>query len=226
MGLWVNTTYVNTADIAAVDHALTDLFIREGMHPIAPPPVRTRQRNDPMQYNGALENDLWGLAVFPGAKDWTVIQTAPLELLAERAPGAPAMRLATLCRTLTVAAFHFDVYDGTAAVLAEVLPDGRVAVSGFDPYARSGDALNWNGEAIAEDHAVAAFRVLPYEETFDADASAEHTAAAIAARFGGPNAQYCDNLVSVTTLIEHTPFDAPGGLVRYFKWSGPTRQRG
>lgn len=47
----------------------------------------------------------------------------------------------------------------------------------------------------------------------------------VAQYFGGQNSTFCDNIVSVDTLIGHKPFTAPGGLALYFKWPGPTRQR-
>ena len=46
-----------------------------------------------------------------------------------------------------------------------------------------------------------------------------------ARRFGGDNARYCDNFVSVDTLVCHKGFDAAGGTARYFAWKGPSRQR-
>ncbi len=223
MGLWVNTTYVECGDTHRVAQALDDLVRAEGMVPIAPPAPRERTRYEPMQYHRALENDLWGAALFPGAPGWTVIQTAPLEWLGERAAGAGEMRLAALCRALKASAFQFHVYDSTGSVLVEVAAGGPVRLSGFDPAPRQGDPMLWNDERIAEDDYETAFRLLPYGELFTADAFSDRKAEAIATRFGGANAQYCDNLVSVQTLICHTAFDAPGGIVRYYQWPGPSR---
>jgi hypothetical protein len=138
MGYWENTTYVNHGSAPEVAEALTALFAREGMEQFDPP-NRVRRGIEPMQYEGALQNDVWGVAAFPGAPGWTVVKTAPLELLAERREGADRMRLA--------------------------------------------------------------------------------------ARLAGANAESCDNLVSVLTLVQHDPLDAPGGIARYFRWTGPSRQR-
>ena len=34
-----------------------------------------------------------------------------------------------------------------------------------------------------------------------------------------------DALTALCTLIRHKPFDAPGGVVRYYGWTGPSRLR-
>jgi hypothetical protein len=54
---------------------------------------------------------------------------------------------------------------------------------------------------------------------------AEDKARVIAQKFGGRNAAFCDNLVSVDTLISHKPFTVPSGVVLYLKWPGRNRQR-
>jgi hypothetical protein len=225
MGLWVNTTYVNEGRVEEVADALTALCGEEGMAQIAPPSVRPRSRAEPMQYEPARFNDLWGCALFPGAPSWTVIQTAPLELLAERADGAVRMRLADLCRALSVPAFSFNVYDGTASILAEVSKAGSIAVCGLPPPSSSRDPLLWHGERIDETRLRARFGILPYPDLIAPGLHPERAADVIARYFGGANAGYCDNLVSVDTLIRHKPFDLPGGVVRYYGWTGPSRLR-
>jgi len=35
----------------------------------------------------------------------------------------------------------------------------------------------------------------------------------------------CDNLLSVETLITREPLAIAGGIARYFRWTGPSRQR-
>jgi hypothetical protein len=93
MGYWENTTYLAHADASAVAAAIAELFAQEGMAQVARPAERNYVLYDPMQYATALQNNLWGVAVFPGSDGWTVIKTAPLELLGERAPGKNRMRL-------------------------------------------------------------------------------------------------------------------------------------
>lgn len=157
-----------------------------------------------------------GAALFPGAPGWTAIQTAPFELLGERARGAPAMRLCGLCRALGAAGVQIHVYDSSGSVLVEVTAGGRVQVSGFWPPARRGSPFLWNGERLAEATWQSGFRLLPLADVFDPDLPDEEKAAALAARLGGANAEFCDNVVSVENLIRHLPFDAPGGTARYF----------
>lgn len=223
MGYWANTTYINHGSVGDVSAAVTALCAAEGMDAIAAPAPRERLLVEPMQYDVALNNDLWGIAVFPGAPSWTVIQTSPLELLGERAADAARMRLADLCSRLAVPAFQLNVYDSTGVVLVEVSKAGEVLASGIN-FASS-EPFDWNGEKLSEDHAEAHFRLLPYQRLIADAMLGDEKAERIAERFGGANAQYCDNVVSVETLIAHQPFAAKGGTALYFKWPGPSRQR-
>src|SRR4030095_11031837 len=131
MGWWANTTYINTDDCSQVAKVMTELFAEEGMRHIPRPGRPLFEPYPVMQYGTGLENNLWGVAVFPGSSGWTIIKTAPLDLLAERAPGASRMRLVDLCKRLATPGFQFNVYDSSDAVLAEVDAEGRLAISGF-----------------------------------------------------------------------------------------------
>lgn len=216
MGYWVNTTYVHHGEAGVVADALSSLCLAEGRQPAAPAP-RERLLVEPMQYGTALGNDLWGLAVFPGAPSWTVVQSAPLELLAERARGAAHMRLADLCCRLGASAFQLNVYDSTEAILAECSPNGDVLLSGINSQSSAGDYLQWHDERLAEEFFEAQFRLHPFQDVIAGAALGEDIARALAARFGGANASFCDNLVSVDTLVAHKPFTAPGGIALYFR---------
>jgi hypothetical protein len=224
VGYWVNTTYINHGNVARVVEALVALCAAEGMKQVPPPAQRERLLVEPMQYDGALQNDLWGAAVFPGAPSWTVIQTAPLELLAERAVGSPRMRLADLCVALSASAFQLNVYDSTETVLLEVSKEGEIFLSGF-AAGEGTESFEWNGEPLSEELFEARFRLHPSPEPFASALLGEDQAAIVAEYFGGQSSPFCDNLVSVDTLISHKPFMAPRGVARYFKWPGPTRQR-
>jgi hypothetical protein len=225
VGYWCNTTYVNRGDVQAVADAVEALCVAEGMQRIPSPAQRERLLVEPMQYDGALHNDLWGVALFPGAPSWTVIQSAPLELLAERASGAPRMRLAGVCARLSAAAFQLHVYDSTGTVLVEVSKDGETFTSGFNAEGDAGDPFRWNGEQLSEEFFEARFRLLPFQDLVAEAALGDEWAQILARRFGAANAAFCDNLVSVDTLICRKPFAAPGGMALYFKWPGPSRQR-
>jgi hypothetical protein len=162
------------------------------MRRVKPSPARERLPVEPMQYESARFNDLWGAALFPGADGWTVIQTAPLELLGERAEGSVQRRLSALCRALAVPAIQFNVYDDAEPVLAEVAPGGNALVSGANPQSRWGEPLVWNDQPIDEANFEAGFRLLPFADAMPAGSSSDRNAATLARRFGGVNARYCD----------------------------------
>jgi hypothetical protein len=219
LGYWENTTYVNAAPADVLD-TLTSHFVREGMERVASPPKRQRSNYEPMQYAGALHNDLWGVAVFPGAPSWTVVKTAPLELLGERAAGAARPRLADLCSRLSVAAFQVNIYDSTATLLCEVSAQGETCISG---YTYSGDAMDWHGERLQEEFIEPRFRLLPYQDVVNDGGAGDDLAFALSAEFGGANASHCDNLTSVAALVTHEHPAIDGGVFAYFRWNGPTR---
>lgn len=225
MGYWVNTTYVNHPKASDVSDALVGLCRSEGMELSPTPPERTSMLIEPMQYDRALDNDLWGAAIFPGAASWTVIQTAPLELLADRAKGAASMRLSDLCKRLSASAFQLNVYDSTNVILVEVSAEGAVLLSGFNMQSQSPDPFQWYGERLSEEHFKAQFQHHPFQQLIADAVLGDEKAKRIASRFGGANAGFCSNSTSVDTLISHKPFTAPGGVVRYFLWPGRSRRR-
>jgi hypothetical protein len=224
MGEWTNTTYVQHPSAADVARALARLVESEGLRRDEPAP-RERLPIDPMQYDDALHNDLWALAVFPGAPGWTVVKTAPLALLAERRPGGERMRLADLCRDLGASAVYLRVSDGHQ-LLVEVSRDGAVLLSGLDPYDTgcNREPPLWRGEPMDVEHLEPTFRLHASLQDVLAPSSAA-TIARLAARLGGANAAHCDELLAVTTLIAHDPLPAAGGIALYFRWPGPSRQR-
>lgn len=177
MGYWENTTYVRCGDPAAVARALTSLFGREGMTPVEAPPRRERQWFEPMHYEDALGNDLWGVALFPGAAGWTLLKTAPLEILGERRPGADRIRLAELCSDLAASGVQINVYDGLGPILAEASPEGKVYLSGFGYF--KGDGLTWREERLAEELVPARLQIHAFPEVA-ADMPAQEMAEALA----------------------------------------------
>jgi hypothetical protein len=199
--------------------------VSEGMERVQAPPQRERLLVEPMQYEDALQNDLWGVAIFPGAPSWTAIQTAPLELLAERAPGAQRIRLANLCMKLSALAFQLNVYDSTGTILVEVSKAGEVLTSGFNMEGEGDDPFAWHDERLSEEFFEAQFRMHPFQSIIAGATIGDEFAEILAQHFGGDNSEFCDNIVSVDTLITHKPFTAPGGVTLYFKWPNQSRQR-
>lgn len=219
MAGWENTTYVHQASVARVTEALDLIFSGEGMKRVPAPPQRERLRVEPLQYDGALDNDLWGLAVFPGSDGWTIIKTAPLELLAESASSSPRSRLTKVAEVLATSALQVNVYDGLV-VLYEVSADGKQAFSGF-----SGE-VEWNGFTTTEENYLPRFQIHDLGNLLgQEEMSGDEFAAIVSEKLGGMNAAYCDNSVSVDTLISHKPFLATGGQAIYYRWSGTSRQR-
>ena len=98
------------------------MFADEGMVLVPSQQERTRQYYEPMQYAIALKNDLWGIAVFPGNKDWVVIKTAPLELFGEKEPNENRIRFVLLCSRLNCSGFMYNLYDSGPEILIETEP--------------------------------------------------------------------------------------------------------
>jgi hypothetical protein len=220
MGYWENTTYVNSSDPRQVMAGLESRFIREAMRRVPAPAKRERFSYEPMQYATALENDLWGVAVFPGAASWTIVKTAPLELLGEQAADAPRRRLADICAELSAAAFQVNVYDGSATLLCEVSDTGETFISGFSG---ANDPMQWHGQDLEEEFLQARFRYFPHQEVVGAGTYGDDFAQTLSAAFGGSNAEHCDNGTSVGTLISHDHPPISGGEFAYFQWCGKSR---
>jgi hypothetical protein len=222
VGYWENTTYVHHGSVADVASCLESLFAKEGMAPTETPLRRAHGgTSEPMQYADALHNDLWGIAVFPGAPSWTVAKTAPLELLGERRAGADRVRLAEACVALSVSAIQVNVYDSTGIVLAEVSPNGDLLLSGFNHLGP--DIYAWHSERIEEANVIPQFRIHPLGDLPGDRLRSMNIARGLAKRLGGENEPFCDNSVSVDTLVTHKPLAARGSLVSYFRWQGPSR---
>ena len=223
MGRWQNTTYVACGDVSRVADTLVALCRDEGMGPVARPALRQPPRYDPMQYADALENNLWGAAVFPGAPGWTVVKTAPFELLAERAPGAGGMRLAALGNRLGAGGCQVNLYDSSALILLEMDRCGGCVLSGHHPAG----GLTFRDEEIAEDRVEVRFDSLPLRHligqcTHDAYGGPlldnDELVDRLAQTLAGANAAWCDNRIMVDCLMPHRPLPIPGGTELYFAW--------
>lgn len=146
MGEWGQVTFFRTDDLDAIERALGGLCLAEGL--VAAPYVRRkRERWDRMQYGTGATSDRWAIALGAGKGGWSVVKTAPLELLAE--PGASGEhRLGSIARVLRCEALHVSLYDGTAMLIAEATPAGEVALSGYTM-----DGLNFHGVELDEERA-------------------------------------------------------------------------
>jgi hypothetical protein len=185
-----------------------------------------------MQYAGAMENNLWGVAVFPGSPGWTVVKTAPLELLGERAPGAGRMRMVELAGRLKAAGCQINLYDSSSVVLIEVDRQGRYLLSGYRLHSNNPDPLSFHGERISEDRVDMRFELLPLQQLVEESIrdlgngpwpDNDEFAMRLANTLGGDNAAWCDNITSTRHLLSHLPLTMPGGIDLYFEW--PARDR-
>ena len=226
MGEWDNTAYLRTGDLATVERALTDLFAAEGYDPVRRPPRRQSERYDSMQYGDAAGNRRWALALFPGAPGWSVVKTAPFELLCEPVAAGQNPRLAALAVALGCDALQLNLYDGDSVVLLESAADGRVGVSGFRGAAD--DPLDFHGLRIAPKRLQAGFHLVrvPAELAAAVRAGPVEAWQAAAVTLGGPSAAECDNGVQVERLIPCQPIAEPGRAL-YFERrpSGLERRR-
>lgn len=217
MGEWSNTAYVACDDLDAVARALSTVLAREGIEICPAPAPRVPAQWDPMQYGQAADNDLWAVALVPGAAGWTVLKTAPFELLCERRAGALRSRLSELSRALSARALQLNLYDGTGLVLWEASADGSQAVSGFSTI--SDDPLEVHGELIPMERVEVGFYLepAPRELGHPIDADPVATVIRIAAALGGPAGGYWQNDVQVAALIPHRDPGDDAARVLYFR---------
>ena len=232
MGTWEITTYIQCADVEGVADAVVGLFSEEGMQRIARPAPRQPRRFDPMQYAGAIDNNLWGVGLFPGAPGWTIIKTAPLEVFGERAPRARRMRLVDLAARLGAAACQVNLYDTSGLVLVELDRKGRCLLSGYCPRSDNPDPLRFNDEEIDADRFDPRFELLPLQPLIDSCTRDQNGGALLdndafvqrlAETLGGDNAAACSNTISVEFLLGHLPLMSADAIDLYFEW--PARDR-
>jgi hypothetical protein len=232
MGNWENTTYIEHGSARLVADAIAALLRLEGMQHVPRPAPRLPERFDPVQYAGAMENNLWGVAVFPGSPGWTVVKTAPFELLGERAPGASRMRVIELAGRLGAAGCQVNLYDGSSVVLIEVDRQGRYLLSGYCTLSDGADPLSFHEEQISEDRVDVRFELLPLRQLVEESIrdlgngpwrDDDELVMRLADTLGGDNAASCDNITSAHLLLSHLPLTMPGGIDLYFEW--PARDR-
>jgi hypothetical protein len=126
MGTWLNVAFIQSADTQRVEKELASLLTERGRQ-LTTPKQRTPKSSDPMQYGIGDEVQRWGVAGFQGTPGWTVLRTAPFELLMQ---GKPPL-LARLAARMRVPAFQYNIYDSTSNFLMEVDEEGHVELSGF-----------------------------------------------------------------------------------------------
>jgi hypothetical protein len=241
MGDWNNVTYVRAGDAAEVERAIAALFATEGREAVRAPRSRKLAplHRDPMQYGRARESDLWGVAIVPAERGFTVVRSAPFDLLVERAPGASRPRLAALAERLGTSALAFNLYDSTDGVLVEATAAGAALHSGFTGQSPSGPPAYYDEPYPGDEHAQPHFRLLDPRALFAAapdgpakrlvlrlrenpyPAVSDIPASQIAAALRELAGDATDNGINACTLVEHQKL-APPARVRYFRRAAAT----
>ena len=158
MGEWSTITYLRTADLDRTEEAVTALCAVEGYAPLPP---GTPIASDAWVPGPSYVQPLWTIALVPGAGEWTMLMTLPHALLGTRRADADRPRLVDLAVVAGCDAFTFDLFDGTAWVLAEANPRGEMALSGFP----LDDEWYYFDEPLSEDDAAIGFRLLEVPES-------------------------------------------------------------
>lgn len=219
MGEWNNTAYIRCSNLDIIEQSIRHLFEKEGYYRIHKPPVRTPEDFDSMQYGNALSNPLWAVLLFQGNLQWTVIKTAPLELLCERSNESEKPRLAALSEELSCDSFQINLYDGDSLSLLEANAFGQIVVSGFN--ATQDDPLQFHEEQISEDHFEEDFYLLKVPDILHFIITREIDATKKSLDIGsvlcGINAEHWSNFLQTDGLIPHKDLNIPDARSLYFK---------
>jgi hypothetical protein len=172
-----------------------------------------------MQYGSDAENDLWGVALIPGIDRWSIIKTAPLELLGGRAPGGKRLRIGDFCAVLKCDGFINNIYDSDESILIEADSRGKVRVSGgAEDYFKFGDdghfeMLPYNGEPFVEDGEDFGLIKVSREirEALHSFADDQELGKLLGGESGGHS-----NLICARYLIPHVNLKIPGARALYF----------
>jgi hypothetical protein len=188
-----------------LDNTAIRLFARQGYDLVPTPPTRTPGPADPILSGDPADGSLWALARFPGTAGWTVIKTAPLELLCARPTGTNRPWLAALAAELACDGFQLNLYDGDSLVLLEADPSGHVAVSGLNTL-QDDDPFSLHDERIPDGNDEAGFRSLNVPDDLRAALAgffSEAAAKSVGRLLCAERFAYWDNLLQVEVLTAH-----------------------
>jgi hypothetical protein len=209
VGFWKNTTWFATDEIGRVCSSITGALHELGLEACSPPHF-DQEMGDALQYGRATTSDLIVFLCATGADGWTLIKSAPLETLAEAGTtGRPL--LSEVSERADAEAFQHDIYDGTASVLLEALPDGSVHASGF--HTLGGDPLNFHGVPIGAENFKTRCGLIGdpvVKAAFDGATLPDDSAYILAEKLGGPAADLADNLPIVEMV--HGTIEPPEGV--------------
>jgi len=213
MGHWDNTAYIEHANWINVAAELQRILAEPGRRPIPRPRERVSSGQDPMQYGSAISVPLWGAAVLP-VGGWTIIKTAPFELLCEQQRMSADIRLAVLASALRADVFQLNEYDSTCCVLVEASADGRVRAAGVThEMAIEGKEGTYNGMKLDDE---CRFTLTSPPESVQralVTPNPLHGSPArtlLAGICGDESADLYDNRIQVEYLIPHRALEVPG----------------
>jgi len=216
MSEWGYVTFVHSTDVEAIEAALVFLFGAEGMRPTAAPP-RERDHHQ-MQFGTGRTSRCWAAAVRAGPTGWTVVRSAPAELLGEPREDGGVPRLVALAREVGAEAAHFALYDMTA-VIVEAAADGRWSLSGCT----LDTGLAYFGIPIPEERGDPRFDIVtlpaPLADAFENDALSDFYYQLLETLGGTMDWESAGN-----ALILDQPLSVPGARLLRFERADPGPQ--
>ena len=129
---WNYTDCIRSDNLDAIQRAIIHLLSEEGYRylPNPPQPLSPKLLKK-FAYPWQTLPNLAIVGLFVGAKGWTIVKTAPMELLCRRVRGATRLRLSELAIQLGCDAFHYSAYSGFEGILLEADANGNTFISGW-----------------------------------------------------------------------------------------------
>jgi hypothetical protein len=129
---WNYTDCIRSDNLDAIELAIIHLLEEEGYGylPDAPQPLPPKFLKK-FAYPWQTVPNLAIVGLFVGAKGWTIVKTAPMELLCRRVRDTTHLRLSALAIQLGCDAFHYSAYSGFEGIILEADANGRTFISGW-----------------------------------------------------------------------------------------------
>lgn len=144
---------INCQDQSLIETALTEILEKEGFTRLSSLPnnislneIQTQSR----EIRRRLIRELWLIGLFPGASNWTIIKTAPQEIMCRRDSrnNNSKPKLSELAVKIGYKAFHWSVYYDNYGILLETNENGNTVVSGYHPITRESEKYLFYQEPI------------------------------------------------------------------------------
>ena len=112
MARWDNTAFFRTRNKSRLEEAIRYCCSRYGYSQASTVPLITEKAAREMQYGKSTESAIWAFAWLPTVSEWTIVKTAPFELLCEYPRGYLRPRLGVISMLLGCSAVQINLYDG------------------------------------------------------------------------------------------------------------------